>query len=309
MKRINVLCAVLLVAAVGAFTAYNYRYYTNKDTLGPVIEMDESEIYVSVRDPESQLLYGVTATDAKDGDVTDLMMVEGVSNFIDKDTRRVSYVAFDNDNHVSKASRKMIYTDYTHPSFTLAAPLRFPMSAARTSYLSDLTVLDCLDGDISDKITFTADSVLNTTTPADYKVTLEVTNSAGDTQQLPVTFTVYDPSVENAAPKIKLKDYLVYTSVNEKIDPVSYIDYVQYRGTDYPLTDEEGTFAVDTSEWTSAARKEFREREPAVNKDRFRITDLVNYKIPGVYEIQYVLDDLESNRGRVNLIVVVEEDS
>ena len=108
MKRINVLCAVLLVAAVGAFTAYNYRYYTNKDTLGPVIEMDESEIYVSVRDPESQLLYGVTATDAKDGDVTDLMMVEGVSNFIDKDTRRVSYVAFDNDNHVSKASRKMI---------------------------------------------------------------------------------------------------------------------------------------------------------------------------------------------------------
>jgi hypothetical protein len=41
----------------------------------------------------------------------------------------------------------------------------------------------------------------------------------------------------------------------------------------------------------------------------FKITDLVNYQIPGVYEIQYVLDDLDSNRGRVSLIVVVEEDS
>ena len=309
MRKENVLCAILLVAAAGAFTAYNYRYYKNQDTLGPVIEMDEPQIYVSVKDPESQLLYGVTATDAKDGDVTDQMMVEGVSDFIDKDTRRVSYVAFDNDNHVSKASRNMIYTDYTPVFFSLSAPLRFPASTARTSYMANLSALDCLDGDISDKITFTADSVLNTNTAADYKVTLEVTNSAGDVQQLPVTLTIYDAALENAAPKIKLKDYLIYTSVGEKIDPMEYLDMVVYRGNDYAITDSEGTFAVDTTEWSAAAKKEFRDREPAVNKDLFKITDLVNYQIPGVYEIQYVLDDLDSNRGRVSLIVVVEEDS
>ena len=309
MKKLNVLCAILLIAAIGAFTAYNYRYYKNQDTLGPVIDMDEPVVYVSVRDPESQLLYGVTATDAKDGDVSDLLMVENISDFTEKDTRTVSYVAFDHDNHVSKATRKMVYTDYIPTAFTLSAPLRFPASTARTSYLAKLTALDCLDGDISDKIVFTADSVLNTNTAADYKVTLEVTNSAGDTQQLPVTLTIYDASVENAAPKIRLKDYLVYTSVGDKIDPMEYLDMVTYHSTDYAIVDGEGTFAVDTSGWSNSVKQEFRDREPAVNQDLFKITDLVNYQIPGVYEIQYMLDDLDNNRGRVSLIVVVEEES
>ena len=308
MKKLNILSAVILLLAIGAFAAYNVRYYKNKDTLGPIVEMDAETIYVSVKDPESQLLYGMKATDAKDGDVTDLMMVESISPFTAPDTREVTYAAFDNDRHVTKAVRKLVYTDYVPVIFQLKAPLRFPVATGRRDYIANLSARDCLDGDISDKISFTADSVFNTDTPADYKVTLEVSNSAGDSWQLPVTLTVYDNSLEGAAPKIALKDYLIYTRPGEKINALDWVDHVDYHGTRYEPTDEEGTFAVDTTDWDRWAKEEFRERDPAVNRQLFDVTDLVNYQTPGVYEIQYALDDLEGNRGRVTLIVIVQEE-
>ena len=308
MKKLNILSAVILLLAIGAFAAYNVRYYKNKDTLGPIVEMDAETIYVSVKDPESQLLYGMKATDAKDGDVTDLMMVESVSPFIAPDTREVTYAAFDNDRHVTKAVRKLVYTDYVPVVFQLKAPLRFPVATGRRDYIANLSARDCLDGDISDKINFTADSVFNTDTPADYKVTLEVANSAGDSWQLPVTLTIYDNQVESPTPKIALKDYIVYTRPGDKLTPLDWIDHVDYHGTRYEPTDEEGTFAVDTSGWSRYAKEEFRERDPAVNRQLFAVTDLVNYQTPGVYEIQYALDDLEGNRGRVTLIVIVQEE-
>lgn len=46
--------------------------------------MDNSEISVSIHADEVELLSGVTAYDAKDGDVTDSLAVEHISNFIEK---------------------------------------------------------------------------------------------------------------------------------------------------------------------------------------------------------------------------------
>ncbi len=307
MRKLNLLCAAVLVVSIGVFAAYNVREYRTRDTLGPVVGMEEEKIYVSVKDPESQLLSGMVATDAKDGDVTDLMMVESISPFVSPDTREVTYAAFDNDRHVTKAVRKMVYTDYTPVIFSLSAPFRFPVATGRRDYIANLTARDCLDGNISDKISFTSDSVFNADTPGDYKVTLEVENSAGDSWQLPVTLSIYDSSAESGAPRIALKDYLIYISPGDTIDPLDWIDHVTYKNMDYALTDAEGTFAVDTSDWGKYEKEEFRERDPEVNLGLFEVTDLVNYQTPGVYEIQYLLDDLDGNRGRVSLIVIVEE--
>ena len=201
----------------------------------------------------------------------------------------------------------MTYTDYVSPHFSLSAPLRFPATSSSVNYLNNISAWDCLDGDISSQITFTAGSVINTDTVSDYKMTHEVTNSAGDNVQLPVTFSVYDSMLANASPEIDLSDYLVYTGIGQKLEPIDYVTKVIYHNTEYEMTDDEGTFAVNTEDWSRWAKKEFEEREPAVNRGKIQINDMVNYQVPGTYEIIYELTDLEGNTGTVTLIVVVEE--
>lgn len=307
MRGSRILCTLVLVASAAVFGLFNWDYYRSKDTLGPVISMDSSDIFVSVNDPQSQVMAGVTAMDSKDGDVTNLMLIENLSDFVEEDTRIVSYAAFDKDNHVSKAQRRMTYTDYVSPHFSLSAPLRFAATSGSVNYLKNINAWDCLDGDISSQITFTSGSVINTDTVSDYNVTLEVTNSAGDNVQLPVTFSVYDPVLANAGPAISLSDYLIYTSIGQKLEPIDYVTEVVYHNTEYGLTDEEGTFAINTEDWSRWAKSEFAEREPSVNRGKIQINDMVNYQVPGTYEIIYSLADLEGNTGTVTLTVVVEE--
>lgn len=276
MRKINILCILLFVISVSAFGIYTFVEFTTSDKEGPVINIEEDELTVSVDVTEEELLKGVTATDAKDGDVTDTIVIENLSEFTEDNVRYVNYAAFDKDNHVSKASRKIIYSDYTSPRFEIKKPLRFSVGSIPQNVLDNITVEDCLDGDISDKINFTTGSLVMMDVVSDYDVTLHVSNSAGDTVEIPVTFTVYDTANENAAPHIELKKYLVYTSVGKKIDAKSYIDKITHRGVEIDSFDE------------------------------VKVNDDIDYDTPGVYEIEYVMNDDEGNRGSVRMIVVVE---
>ena len=86
------------------------------------------------------------ATDSKDGDVTGSMIVESVSNFMENHTRNMTVVAFDSDNHATKAARKITYTDYVHQHF-------FDRTSAfcdeYTDIMGTLNCSDVLDGDIT----------------------------------------------------------------------------------------------------------------------------------------------------------------
>lgn len=120
---------ILFLASSLAFGGCLMRQRTGKDGKGPEISMDNSEISVSIHADEAELLSGVTAYDAKDGDVTDSLAVEHISNFIEKGRRKISIVAFDSDNNVTHAEREMVYNDYTSPVFSLDGPLRFSVNA------------------------------------------------------------------------------------------------------------------------------------------------------------------------------------
>ena len=52
MMRNRILCTLVLIASVAAFGLFNWNYYKKKDTLGPVINMDSSDIVVSVNNKE-----------------------------------------------------------------------------------------------------------------------------------------------------------------------------------------------------------------------------------------------------------------
>ena len=307
MRILKIFTWLVFVLSLAAFLWYNQRYYLTRDTMGPAITVDGDEIRISVNDGELKMLEGVTAWDAKDGDVTDSLGIENMSEFIEGTTREISIVAFDQDDHVERATRRITYTDYTPVRYSLDAPLRFSTSQYVIDILSQVHAVDCLDGDISSLINFSQNSTINVDIPGEYRTVLEVKNSAGDIGSLPVTITIYDYSVESLAPAITLSEYLVYTRVGQEIDPMQYIVSMFWRGTEYAATEERGTFRVSTEKMSGSELKEFRKQDPAVNLELFTVTDYVNYQLPGVYEIRYNLEDDDGNRGEVALIVVVEE--
>ena len=308
LKRLNILCSIVLAVTLTIFGAYNYNIYKNLDKKGPVFKMDSDIIEVSVKDDNSVLLQGMHAEDEKDGDVTDSIGIESITEFINEDsaTRQVNYVAFDNDSHVTKASRRLVYTDYTPIHFSLTAPLRFPEQSSNINIMGIIHAEDCIDGDISSQIAFSEDSVIQVDIASDYDVTLCVTNSAGDTEEIPVTVRIYDQSTERALPQIKLTDYLIYINKGKIIDPYQYIESVTFNGVEYLTTKGEGTFAIDTSEMTREEKEKYISSDPEVSIDRFKVNDMVDYGSPGVYEIKYTIDTLDGERGTVYMIVVVE---
>lgn len=306
MKALRLMLFFIMCGVLCYFILMNVRYFNSIDLLPPIIEMDTSEITISINDPITQVMDGVTASDVKDGDVTNLVVINNVSNFIEKDKRLVDYIAFDNDGNYSEAQRTLVYSDYTPMRFEIKNPLKFPIGTTDKEILDSFAVWDCLDGDISNTVQFDTNSMINSNVASQYKVNVNVENSAGETATLPVTVEIYNNLAQGIQPDIYLNKYLVYTHIDEKLNLLDYIDHVQYRGVNYAITDEEGTFGVDTSEWGRYEREMFKEREPAVNKDKVNITNYINYQVPGTYEVVYELSDLEDNTGHVVLTVVVE---
>lgn len=307
MGKIKFLSFLILVISAVIFLNDVRQQNRLLDTEGPVIEIDGELLEVSIYDPEETYLTGVTATDKRDGDVTDSLVVESISEFTEENTRIVNYAAFDSSNHVSKSFRRIRYTDYTPIHMELTQPLRFAITTSDEDFLAGMVATDCLDGDISEKIMLSSDSSVTVSRAGEYPVTIQVTNSAGDTFSLPVTITIYEQAAENAAPKLSLTDYLVYVSEGERLSAYDYLESVTVKNISYEPVSGQGTYLVDTTDMDSEELADFRKRDPAISYDYIEIEDNVDYSRPGAYEIKYMMRDEDGNLGSVYLIVIVEE--
>ena len=94
---------------------------------------------------------------------------------------------------------------------------------------------DCLDGDLSSQIRTIWDDSYYSSLTGDYPVTLQVSNSAGDVCQVEIEMTVTEANdrEENGKEYPLLSDYIVYTNVNQMIDPESLIIGIEKNGTEY----------------------------------------------------------------------------
>lgn len=306
VKIVNILCSVILAVSIIAFAGFKIYQKSTSDSEGPVIKMDKEEIQISTEDDEAAILKGVTATDSGDGDVTDSLVIESISGFDENKKRTASLVAFDQDNHVTRAKRIISYSDYTPIRFAITKPLKFAYLAGDINIMSGIYAKDCIDGNISRKIRFSEDSLVKTDVVGDYDIKVVVTNSVGDTAELPLTVSIYDNSKDQYCPSIKLSEYLIYIKQGEKINPLDYVEGITYRGEDYKLTDGEGTFAFDTSGMDPAQREALSQQEATVSQNRFKITDSVDYNKVGTYKIEYEIEDNEGFHDSVFLNVVVE---
>lgn len=209
----------LFLLTLLAFGGLKYYLYTSIDRIPPVITCDSDVVEVRVGVGEEALLAGVTARDNADGDVTGSVMIKGVSQLITADTAKVTYIAFDSSNNMATASRTVRYTNYEKPRFVLTQPMVF-LVGSQVRLLDRLTASDVIDGDISENIGVTTQNV-NAYTPGVYNVTVQVTNSLGDVESLPLKVTVASGS--QYLLDVRLSEYITYLKVGDRFDPAAYI--------------------------------------------------------------------------------------
>ena len=137
----------------------------------------------------------------------------------------------DSDHHVASCSRTVIYTDYVPPRFSLSRPLIYDIGE-NLQVRDRLGATDMIDGSLTDRIKINASS-FSTSYAGTFPITMEVTNSLGDTSTLTLDVVVRDS--ERGAPEIKLKQYLVYQKQGAEFDASAYVDSVM-GGETYNVT-------------------------------------------------------------------------
>lgn len=298
MRRIRILSIVIFLITAAAFCLYKRDQISGRDQSGPEITMDSEEIEVPCSASQQDILKGVQAEDKQDGDVTSSLMIETMSNFIEKGRRNITLAAFDSASNVTKATRTVIYTDYHSPRFALKSPLRFPVNTQ--DILSDMSVTDMLDGDLTGNIKISSEYTIMTDEPDVYPMVFSVSNSAGDVSKLQANVEIYNPSDENRNPQFTLSEYLVYTEPGQKLDPWEYVESITVNGIQY---ERSGSVLRDP-------KPRDNQKLVSISKGDVKIEDDVDYNTPGSYEIVYRYtdpDDAEEKEGHIRLIVVVSE--
>ena len=266
MQRVVIALFILVLLAFCSLRIYRR---VTVDTTPPVITCSSDSIDVSVTAGEDALLQGVIASDDRDGDLTDQILIKGVTPALADSSAQVTYIVFDSANNMATVTRTVRYTDYQAPRFALSRPLVYPLGQTVT-LLDRLTASDVLDGDISKTIRITSQNIVNSQ-PGVYNVTAQVDSRLGEPVVLPLKVVI----TTGVTQLIWLKDYLIYLSQGASFDAAGYIDSV---------------VAPDGS--TLAA-------------SQVSVDDPVNTSVPGVYYVGYTVA-AQGQSYTVYLTVVVE---
>ena len=300
MRRTRIASIILFVIAAAAFGLVRFQQHLT-DTSGPVITMEQDSITVSAEAEESDLLAGITAEDRTDGDVTQNLMVESMSNLMEGNTRNMTVVAFDSDGHVTKVQRKVTYSDYHAPRFTLDGPLQYTIGSQ--DILNNIGASDQLDGDLSASVKITDTYVMPEDEAGEYPMEFTVTNRAGDISTMVATVTLLEASEYNSMTKIELSDYIVYTPKGTALNLMRYVQAVTTGGRTY----EKNEAGALVEKNTSVATSQTGNSKDIPSMSNIETSGKLDYNTPGIYEVTYTYTKDSLRLGSVRLIVVVTE--
>lgn len=222
-----------IIACLAVFYGYRMLDFMRTDTKAPEITLGDQIPEISVTDPNTALLQGITVRDNVDGDVTGSLVVESVSLLDGSGRMTVNYAAFDQAGNVAKAQREAQYTDYESPRFTLTEPLLYAYGSS-FDVLSTIGATDVIDGDIQHRIRATALVDRSIAELGTHEVKFQVTNSLGDTASLVLPVEVYDEKQYEA--ELELKEYLIYISKGDTFTPSAYLSTFTRSGEAVSLT-------------------------------------------------------------------------
>ena len=271
MRYLRIFTVIAFVLSLLLAGWANYQYNRNLNTDYPEITSTVDLLEISVQDPPEAIYRDLHAQDATDGDLTAQIMVASTSHFLEPGTVRVKYVVFDSHNNSATLTRKVHYTDYVPPVFSLE---KAPVYTTGSSFdiIDHIRVEDCIDGDISDHIRVISNMV-NNFSVGNYPVVLEVSNSCGDTSQ--ITLWVTYENKENTA-VVKLHQYIVYVQQGQQFEPMQWLAAV---------TDRNAT---------------------ALDMEKIEVQGNLDTNKPGCYQLVYRYQD-GTLSGHAPLTVVVTE--
>ena len=284
MKKRNILCVLLIAACLLAYRGYRMLDRISADTTPPQISIPEESVMLSVHDPETLLLQGVTAADNADGDVTDSLVIEKTWMADADGLVNVRYAAFDQAGNVAKADRQVQYTDYQSPRFVLEQPLVYRQNY-EYDVLAAIRAEDMLEGDISHRIRATSLADQSMLAPGIHDVEFRVSNSLGETVQLILPVEVR--ATDSYQAELFLTDYLIYLEAGDRFNAQDYLDRYVWNGTTTSLEDGlPWNYALET-------------------------IGEVDTQVPGVYSVTYQVAytsdySRQAFTGCSKLIVVVE---
>lgn len=263
MKKRNFLCLLLIALCIATWMGYRTLDRLWTDQTAPEIQVQDTELMLSVQDSREKLLQGISAFDDRDGDVTDSLIVESI-RLADASTGKISVTlaAFDHSGNVAKTLREAVYTDYHSTRILLNKAMVYTQN---TDYdpMEAIVALDDLDGDITYRVRAMSMGESAVNTLGVHPVQFRVTNSMSDTTVLELPVEVIEPNLYNA--QLELTDYLVYLEKGEQFDEKAYLNVFRYGSTSVSLQDGlPGSYSLKTY-------------------------GTVNTGVPGVYALSYLL--------------------
>lgn len=285
MKKVRVLVCLIFVISCVIFGVYTLKTMLTEDKNAPVITFESDEVQVSVTTAQEDMMAGVSALDKEDGDLTGQVQIASMSRMMSGGKRTVEYVVFDSSNNLGKAERTIVYTDYVSPEIYFTEPLRYTADDFEIG-VWPVQATDVLDGDLTSKVRYTVNGMIDPDVPDKYPVTFLVNNSAGDTCSIEIPVQIVDEEGEAGRYYPVLSDYVVYTSVGQSIQNRQYVMGLENRNTKYP-------FGSDVITGISA--------------ENISIKSNVDYQIPGIYTVDYSYTTRNGVAATTSLYVVVEE--
>ena len=276
MRGLKTIVIVLFVIIAIAFVILFCYDRLVLDHVPPKIICDGARLEVSVRATDEELRKGLMATDDVDGDITDRIIVRKVSRLVGSNSAVINYAVFDNASNFSTFSRNIYYTDYYQPRYSLSQPMIFNVNSLVT-LVDRLTAYDVIDGDISARIRLSAANI-STSVEGEYPLSLQVTNSTGDTS--PLALTVQIRNYTSRHPVIYLSEYLTYAELGSEVDLEKYRDLI-----------------IGARENVDG---------PSVNYDDIMITGKVDTSHAGSYDVKFSYINRENLSYNVILTVVVQ---
>ena len=316
MKFLRRCMFVLFIAAAAAYGYYTYMVKVKADVEAPVISVEGNEnLELPVAAEDKDYLEGLRARDNVDGDVTDSLVMVSKSDFVSKGKLKVNFAAFDSSNNVGTFTRTVTYTDYVSPRFSLSSPLNLGYSKDSQDDLVGVTVNDMLDGDISGNIKEISTGSSDEDSEA---VTLQVTNSAGDTTSIDVLLHRSKSDLYSLVCPW-LSDYIFYVHPGEpEPDYRSRVKgtWVNGSGQEF-ITDETGREEEDDKSRFSEEDQAFinslgQSYITSISGNKYYVkfdTSGIDYTTPGTYTGSCTLYSGTEELGKADFYVVVEENA
>lgn len=295
-KHKYALTAAALVLFGAGTALYTFANVIREDHTPPEITIAQDTLELSVSDSRDALLQGVTAQDQHDGDVTDSIVVEHISDITPESTATVTYAAFDRAGNVAKTTRTLLLRDYEPPRFEQHQALVLP-EGGQQDVLAFMGATDVIDGDISGHIKGSLVSDTNSLSKAGaHQVEFRVTNSLGDTARITLPVDVYPATAYNAA--VTLSDYLVYVSKGTVFHGEKYLKSLDVGAMSYSLMGEDPDVQVLINNPDVGS---------AMHVVHVDMNEDVNTAVPGIYSVTYSVTMNDQYAGFTRLNVIVEE--